>query len=88
MGFKMGNIGYYEQALTHRSYLQVYTEKPVISNERLEFLGDSILGMIVAEYLFDNYEQNQEGELTKMRSWLVNRKSLAFAQKNFILNSF
>ena len=38
IGFKMGNTGYYEQALTHRSYLQVYTEKPVIYNERLEFL--------------------------------------------------
>ncbi len=88
MGFKMGNIGYYEQALTHRSYLQVYTEKPVISNERLEFLGDSILGMIVAEYLFDNYEQNQEGELTKMRSWLVNRKSLAFCAKELHLEQF
>ena len=88
LGVKIDNIGFFEQAFTHRSYLQVNTEKVLVSNERLEFLGDSILGMVVAEYLFYNYEQDQEGELTKMRSWLVNKKSLAHCARSLQLERF
>ncbi len=88
LGVKISNIAYYEQALTHRSYLQVVSIPNLISNERLEFLGDSILGAVVAEYLFYNYIQDQEGELTKMRSWLVNRKSLALCARHLHLENF
>lgn len=78
----------YEQALTHRSYLQVVNSPGHRSNERLEFLGDSILGMITAEYLFYNNKQVLEGELTKMRSWLVNKKSLAVCARALRLEDF
>lgn len=77
---------YFQQALTHRSFLQVKISPERRSNERLEFLGDSILGMIVAEYLFDQHRQVQEGELTKMRSWLVNKKSLAICARHLKLD--
>jgi ribonuclease-3 len=78
----------YEQALMHRSYLQVANTPDYRSNERLEFLGDAILGMITAEYLFYNNRQVLEGELTKMRSWLVNKKSLAICAKALQLEEF
>lgn len=75
------------QAFTHRSYLQ-YSDKPgLLSNERLEFLGDSILNLVVAEYLYEKYPDADEGELTKLRSRLVNRKALAiFARELNLLN--
>ena len=66
---------YFVKAFTHRSYLD-RTKKDVKSNERLEFLGDSILGKIVAEYLFKEFPYKEEGYLTKARSHLVNKHSL------------
>ena len=78
----------YEQALTHRSYLQVVNTPDHRSNERLEFLGDAILGLVTAEYLFYNHKQVLEGELTKMRSWIVNKKSLAICAKALKLDDY
>lgn len=66
---------YYIKAFTHRSFLEKTSEQ-IKSNERLEFLGDSILGKIVAEYLFKEYSDEGEGFLTKVRSHLVNKHSL------------
>jgi ribonuclease-3 len=78
----------YEQALTHRSYLQVVNSPDHRSNERLEFLGDAILGMVTAEYLFYNNREVLEGELTKMRSWIVNKKSLAICARAIKLDDY
>lgn len=64
------------QAFTHRSYLNE-AKKEMESNERLEFLGDSILSFIVSEYLYRNYPDFDEGVLTNLRSLVVNTKSLA-----------
>lgn len=76
------------QAFTHRSYLQ-YSDKPgLLSNERLEFLGDSILNLVVAEYLYEKYPDADEGELTKLRSRLVNRKALAIFARELNLWDF
>jgi ribonuclease-3 len=88
LGVEIETASLYEQALTHRSYLQVVNSPGHRSNERLEFLGDSILGMITAEYLFYNHKQVLEGELTKMRSWLVNKKSLAVCARALKLEDF
>lgn len=66
----------FEQAFTHRSYLNEAREKAE-SNERLEFLGDSILSFVVSRHLYDMYPDCNEGMLTNMRSLLVNTKSLA-----------
>jgi len=65
-----------EQAVVHRSYLNEHPEFPMAHNERLEFLGDAVLELIVTEYLFNNFD-NPEGELTNWRAALVNGQNLA-----------
>jgi ribonuclease III len=75
------------QALLHRSYLQFLEEK-WNSNERLEFLGDAILNFVVAEHLFKAYPDMEEGDLTKLRSRLVNRKILAMRAKDLHLSDY
>ncbi|MCS6808861.1 MAG: ribonuclease III [Bacteroidota bacterium] len=82
------SVPYFEQALTHRSYLQVLQNPHIFSNERLEFFGDAILSAVIAEYLFYLRSDVQEGELTKMRSWLVNKKSLAYCARKLCLDEF
>lgn len=64
------------QAFTHRSYLNE-AKKELESNERLEFLGDSILSFVVSDHLYRNYPDFDEGILTNLRSLVVNTKSLA-----------
>ncbi|MFA6099891.1 MAG: ribonuclease III [Patescibacteria group bacterium] len=64
------------QSLTHRSYLNEHSDYEYEHNERLEFLGDAVLELIVTEYLYKNYA-NPEGELTNWRASLVNAKTLA-----------
>lgn len=73
---KFKNQKLFDQAFTHRSYLNESKEK-VASNERLEFLGDSILSFVVSQYLYTTYPEFEEGTLTNLRSLLVNTKSLA-----------
>ncbi len=67
---------YFLQALTHRSYLQFVQLPQLRSNERLEFLGDSIFNLVVAEYLYNEFQSLPEGELTKLRSRLVSGAAL------------
>ncbi len=88
LGLSIKRKELFEQALLHRSYLQVLDNTDVMSNERLEFLGDAVLGMIVAEYLFSLHSHVDEGDLTKMRSWLVNSNSLALCAKKLGLDKF
>jgi len=76
------------QAIFHRSYLQFAETSEVHSNERLEFLGDSVLNMVVAERLFRLYPESEEGDLTIMRARLVNRKALAHYAKDIHLRDF
>lgn len=68
------NTKYFIEAFTHRSVLDHKTY--LISNERMEFLGDAILGFITAEYLYSNFQNKDEGYLTKIRSNFVNKNSL------------
>lgn len=81
IGYRIKNPAYFEQALIHRSYLQIAEHETIISNERLEFLGDSILNMLIGEFLFHRYSEIQEGDLTKLRSRLVNRKALTLCAR-------
>ena len=73
---KFKNQQLFKQAFTHRSYLNEVREK-IPSNERLEFLGDSIVSFIVSEYLYKKYINFDEGTLTHLRSLLVNTKTLS-----------
>lgn len=77
---KLHNSSLLKQAFTHRSYLNESREH-IESNERLEFLGDSILSFIISEYLFQTYPHFDEGILTNLRSLVVNTKSLAKTAK-------
>ena len=72
------------QALTHRSYLGEVGE--LVSNERLEFLGDSVLGIIVSQHLFTKFGDRQEGELTKAKAVAVSEPVLAEAAKKMGLS--
>ena len=77
IGYRFQNITLLQNALTHSSYANERWHNSLLSNERLEFLGDSILGMLVAEYLFRNFPDRPEGELTRMRADMVCEKALA-----------
>ncbi|HVZ58766.1 MAG TPA: ribonuclease III [Patescibacteria group bacterium] len=77
---KINNQELFEQAFTHRSYLNE-AKKELESNERLEFLGDSILSFVVSEHLYNHFQKFDEGILTNLRSLLVNTKSIAQAAK-------
>lgn len=76
LGFYPTNPLLYEQAFTHKSIVNESEEKERSSNERLEFLGDAVLGAIVAEYFFIRFPYEDEGFLTQVRSKLVSRKFL------------
>ncbi len=73
---KFKNKQLLEQSFVHRSYLNE-TNKKISSNERLEFLGDSVISFVVSQYLFNKYPAFDEGVLTNLRALLVNTKSLA-----------
>jgi ribonuclease-3 len=87
LGYSIRSGDLFSQALLHRSFLQRLPQATP-SNERLEFLGDSILNLVVAEYLYHRFPQAEEGELTKIRSRLVNRKALAAYARAIRLSDF
>ena len=72
IGYHFKNIQLLQNALTHSSYANERWHNSLLSNERLEFLGDSVLGMLVAEYLYSNFPNRPEGELTRMRADMEN----------------
>lgn len=85
--FTPSNIELYKQAFYHRSNQDL--ENPIIQdNERLEFLGDSVLSTVVADYLFKKYPGSDEGFLTKMRAKIVKRKTLNIIGEKMGLDVF
>ncbi len=76
LGFKPKNLIHYEKAFTHRSLGLKKEDGNPFNYERLEFLGDAMLGAVIAAYLFDKVRGGNEGYLTKMRSKVVSRKHL------------
>ena len=87
LGYKFNNIKLLENALCHSSYANEMRGGQT-SNERLEFLGDSVLSVIVADYLFKNFKNIPEGELTKLRASLVCEKSLCTFSRQIELGDF
>jgi len=82
IGYRFQNITLLQNALTHSSYANERWHNSLMSNERLEFLGDSVLSILVSSYLFESYRDIQEGELTKIRAAVVCEKALSrFAAK-------
>ena len=91
-GHQFKNINLLKEALTHRSYLNENPSwgKDFLSshNERLEFLGDAVLELIVTEVLFKDYPNSAEGELTSIRSALVNYQMLADVSREIVLSDY
>jgi len=88
IGYQFRNIALLENALSHSSYANERYHNSLMSNERLEFLGDSILGMMVADHLYRNFPDRPEGELTRMRADMVCEKSLAVIANKLNLGKF
>ena len=90
LGYTFTKIEYLKTALTHSSYSNELKLRGIVaeSNERLEFLGDSVLSIIAANYLFNKYPDYPEGELTRRRAVIVCRDALSSYAKYFELGSF
>ena len=85
---KYNNIDIYEQAFIHRSYINENPKYISGHNERLEFLGDAVLELLVSEYLYLKYKDIAEGELTSIRSAMVNTHTLAKISNSLDFNEF
>ncbi|MGE4384665.1 MAG: ribonuclease III [Endomicrobiaceae bacterium] len=86
LGYIFQNRDYLKLALTHRSYSSEYGLKDC--NERMEFLGDSILSSIVAEFLYNKYADDDEGKLSRLKSQIVSAKNLSKWAKSINLDKF
>jgi ribonuclease-3 len=88
LGINFKHPSLLETAVTHSSFVNESSATTVESNERLEFLGDAILGFVVAEKLYQDFPDLSEGEMTKLRSALVRRETLARVARAVRLGSF
>jgi len=88
LGFEFKNKNLLLQAFIHRSYLNEHKNFKGNSNERLEFLGDSILSLVVSRFLYEKLPQSPEGELTRLRAALVRTETLAKLAKKLSLGDY
>lgn len=88
LNYKFNNRKLLGLAMTHSSYANEYKMGIVENNERLEFLGDAILSLVVSQYLYKKYPNHPEGELTKIRAKVVCESSLAYAAKKIEIGKF
>jgi ribonuclease-3 len=77
LGVRFKDPSILQQSLVHRSYLNESADQSLSSNERLEFLGDAVLGLVVAEEIYNRFSDMSEGDLTKLRSALVRGETLS-----------
>ncbi|OGN90327.1 MAG: ribonuclease III [Chloroflexi bacterium RBG_13_46_14] len=88
LGIKFRDISLLEKSLVHRSYLNENQGVESDSNERLEYLGDAVLGFIVAEKLYRDFPDYDEGRMTRLRSVLVRRETLARISRSINLGEY
>ncbi len=88
IGIAFKNKELLKQAFIHRSYLNENRSIKLEHNERLEFLGDAVLELVITDYLYKKYPEKDEGELTAYRSSLVNSVTLATSAEKIGMNSF
>ena len=86
--YTFSNPGLLVQALKHRSFVYAADESSIYSNERLEFLGDAVLDLVVTENLFKRFEKKREGDLTQIKSLLVSKVVLAEKGREFGLGEY
>ena len=88
IGYQFNDADLLLHALTHSSYANEKNLKPFSDNERLEFLGDAVLEVVSSDFLYRNYPDMPEGDLSKLRASLVCEPTLAFCAKDIDLGSF
>ncbi len=88
IGYKFTDESYLKTALTHSSFAHENKSANALFNERLEFLGDSVLGLVVSRYIFENYPNLPEGKLTKMRAAVVCETTLSDCAHNIDLGKY
>ncbi|MCR6544200.1 ribonuclease III [Dehalobacterium formicoaceticum] len=88
MGINLTDLDLLKQALTHPTYAYEHKKQKLFHNQRLEFLGDAVLGLVMGEYLYQKFPQKPEGDLTKMRAAVVCAASLAEQAKNLDFGSY
>ncbi len=88
LGYSFENEDWLQQALTHRSYVNESREKTTQDNERLEFLGDAVLDLVICQALMDRFPKSLEGDLSKMKAKIVSEQSLAEIAKQLNLGAF
>jgi ribonuclease-3 len=96
LGYRFKDLELLDRALTHRSYIYApnngSTGSPqgenLATNERLEFLGDSVLGMVVSQFLFENFPGKSEGDLTKLKGTLVSEATLSRIARSICLGEY
>lgn len=81
-------LAFYEQALTHSSYAYEHYNKGNLHNERLEFLGDAVLELLISDYLFRQYPDFPEGKLTRLRADIVCEPTLAWLAETLCLGEY
>ncbi len=88
IGIKFKDQKLLKRSLTHRSFLNEHDNENLKSNERLEFLGDAVLELVVSEYLFEEYPERPEGDLTSFRAAVVRTDNLAKISRKLGLGEF
>ena len=88
LGISFNDLSLLEQALVHSSYVNENPDIAPASNERLEYLGDAVLGLIVAEKLYQDFPHSAEGEMTRLRAALVRGNTLARVARSIGLGDY
>jgi ribonuclease III len=88
LGLAFRHVELLAQSLTHTSYVNEHPEAPRLGNERLEFLGDAVLGLIISEALWDRHPDEHEGQLTTRRAAIVSARGLASLATRLDLGSY
>ncbi len=88
IGYTFKDISYLKRAMTHSSYANENKKERINNNERLEFLGDSVLGLVISEYLYSHFPNLAEGQLTKVRARIVCEASLGEAARALNIGAY
>jgi len=88
LGYRFKELQLLDRALTHRSYIHTPDNENLAANERLEFLGDSVLGMVTSRFPYENFPGKSEGDLTKLKGTLVSEATLSRIARSICLGKY
>ncbi len=88
LGYSFKQKALLNEAITHKSYAHEQDRKEILFNERMEFLGDSVLELIISEYLFSSYTEYTEADLSKIKSYTVQESTLAETSKKLNIGGY